>query len=651
METFRMTITLGTEVLIGSNDTLFGRLGSDPSSVTLTDGRVAVVWSEFNFGGDVAGFDMDTYVRILNADGSEATASVLVQSDSTGALSLPNIAALSDGGFMVSWQKTLVTNGEREDDIYVRSFTSSATPRNDQTFASPDFVVPEGQDASTYNNNGDNTILGLAGGGAVVVWTHRGTDTTYARTVANDGVTMGDPVKVFDTKHIPNQIIQLTNGDLLMARYDGNYAGVALRISGADLTSAPASIAGATEPVFFSHDPVEGDAIMLVKQQIAALPDGGYAISYLMDPNLKDSDEEYLVVDRFDATGTLTGSGKVVLADDDYYRPDTNLIALPDGRTLVAWNKVIGYGDTDVVVQIFGTDGTPEGESQVFSTTTSGAQLVGGASVLSNGNVMLTFTDSSNVALDGTIDPLHARILEIEAGPVQAITKTGTSADELLLGGAGDDNLNGAGGNDTLQGMDGADTLIGGDGDDFIYGGSTAADLRDVVYGGNGNDYVEGGYGNDELRGDAGNDTLAGGYGADTMIGGAGDDEVTGSAWGDVLFGGDGNDFINGGFGYDRVNGGTGADQFFHTGNAGHGSDWIQDYSAAEGDVLFYGAAATKDDFLIQRATTPQAGADGVQEVFITHKTTGVLLWALVDGDAQTELNVKAAGTTFDLLG
>ncbi|SPF81790.1 calcium-binding protein [Pseudoprimorskyibacter insulae] len=226
----------------------------------------------------------------------------------------------------------------------------------------------------------------------------------------------------------------------------------------------------------------------------------------------------------------------------------------------------------------------------------------------------------------------------------------GTDGADSLVGLGGNDTLIGAGGDDTLEGGDGVDVLNGGDGDDFIYGGATEADLRDVVYGGNGNDYVEGGYGNDELRGDAGNDTLAGGFGADTMIGGDGDDQVTGSAWGDVLFGGNGDDFINGGFGYDRVNGGTGADQFFHIGNAGHGSDWIQDYNAAEGDVLFYGASAVKDDFLIQRATTASAGADTVQEVFITNKTTGVLLWALVDGDAQSELNVKVGANVFDLL-
>lgn len=225
-----------------------------------------------------------------------------------------------------------------------------------------------------------------------------------------------------------------------------------------------------------------------------------------------------------------------------------------------------------------------------------------------------------------------------------------------LVGTAGADRLVGGDGDDTLIGLDGPDTLIGGDGDDFIFGSNNTgpdseSDLRDVVFAGNGNDSVLGGYGNDELRGDAGNDTLEGGYGADTMIGGTGDDFLTGSAWGDVLVGGDGNDFINGGFGYDRTNGGLGADRFFHNGNAGHGSDWIQDFDSGQGDVLQYGGgAATAADFLVQRAFTVNAGDALVQEVFVTHIPSGNLLWALVDGGAQTSLNVLASGTTFDLL-
>jgi Ca2+-binding RTX toxin-like protein len=240
----------------------------------------------------------------------------------------------------------------------------------------------------------------------------------------------------------------------------------------------------------------------------------------------------------------------------------------------------------------------------------------------------------------------------------QPILNGTEEADELGIDGAayilalgGDDKLTGDAYDDYFDGGNGADTLIGGAGHDTLMGGGDETDLRDVIYGGDGDDSIDGGYGNDELRGDAGADTITGGYGSDTVIGGDGDDVLTGQTWGDILFGGAGNDFVNGGFGHDRVNGGDGADQFYHIGNAGHGSDWIQDFNHAEGDSLIWGAgAATADDFLVQRAHTQNAGAANVDEVFITHKASGLLAWALVDGDAQTSLMVTAGGATFDLL-
>lgn len=217
----------------------------------------------------------------------------------------------------------------------------------------------------------------------------------------------------------------------------------------------------------------------------------------------------------------------------------------------------------------------------------------------------------------------------------------GSSLDEYLSGGLGDD---------TLYGQDGSDTLLGGDGNDLLMGGVTGNDLRDVIYGGNGNDSADGGYGNDELRGDAGNDTLIGSYGADTVIGGADDDVLTAQAWGDLLYGGDGNDFINGGYGYDRANGGDGADRFYHLGVAGHGSDWIQDYDATEGDVLVFGGTGTNDQFQVNFVETANAGAAGVEEAFVIYRPTGQILWALVDGGAQSEINMVMGGVTYDLL-
>ncbi|MDO6482677.1 calcium-binding protein [Shimia thalassica] len=232
----------------------------------------------------------------------------------------------------------------------------------------------------------------------------------------------------------------------------------------------------------------------------------------------------------------------------------------------------------------------------------------------------------------------------------------GSSADERFVGEAGNDLLVGNGGRDTLEGGDGNDTLNGGDGDDEIIGGTSENDIRDVVYAGAGNDDIDGGYGNDELRGDAGNDTIAGGFGADTVIGGTGNDTLTGSAFADQMFGSDGDDFVNGGFGHDLLNGGAGADRFYHIGIADHGSDWVQDYDAAAGDILQFGiASATRSQFQINTTHTSTAagersGDDATEEAFVIYRPTGQIMWALVDGAGQSSINLQIGGEVFDLL-
>jgi Ca2+-binding RTX toxin-like protein len=232
----------------------------------------------------------------------------------------------------------------------------------------------------------------------------------------------------------------------------------------------------------------------------------------------------------------------------------------------------------------------------------------------------------------------------------------GMGGDDVLLGRQGNDRLVGALGNDTLRGGDGADTLNGGDGDDFIFGGESSADLRDIVFAGAGNDSVDGGYGNDEISGQDGNDTIAGGFGSDTLNGQNGNDVLTGSALSDLVSGNAGDDFVNGGFGHDRINGGTGADRFFHLGILDHGSDFIQDYNAVEGDLLLSGiTGATRSQFQVNLndAVAPdgeKAGDDAVQEAFVIYRPTGQILWALIDGAGQGEVNLRIGADTFDLL-
>ncbi|MCU9840513.1 hypothetical protein OEZ49_22445, partial [Ruegeria sp. WL0004] len=85
--------------------------------------------------------------------------------------------------------------------------------------------------------------------------------------------------------------------------------------------------------------------------------------------------------------------------------------------------------------------------------------------------------------------------------------------------------------------------------------------------------------------------------------------------------------------------------------------DWVQDYNAAEGDVLLFGnASATRDQFQVNFAHTEnaageRAGDDAVQEAFVVYRPTGQILWALVDGEGQSSINLQIGSDVFDLLG
>ncbi len=412
-----------------------------------------------------------------------------------------------------------------------------------------------------------------------------------------------------------------------------------------------------------------------------ALDDGGFVAGWTVWPSRVE-------LRRFDDAGTELEAQSYDRNDpeDPIYRKFGELVIEPEGDsyfvTDTATFPLESFGGSPApVVRGSEADETLEGtEASERILAFGGDDLIrpgGGADTIDGGAGvdMLDFhvqpfvdglTDSSYL-LDlsltlGVADVfgvgLHVVIdIENATGTAWADSLAGDALANTLVGLGGADRLIGLEGDDVLNGGHGPDTLNGGDGEDRITGGPDGheADQSNVIYAGAGDDRAEGGGGNDFLYGQEGNDSLAGGFGADRIEGQGGDDVLTGGALSDLVFGGDGNDFVNGGFGHDRINGGSGADSFFHLGVTDHGSDWVQDYIAAEGDVLVFGGAATAADFQINydHTATPdgeRSGDDGVQEAFVIYRPTGQIVWALVDGEGQAEISLRIGGEIFDLM-
>jgi Ca2+-binding RTX toxin-like protein len=616
------------------------RSENNPEAWALPNGNVLITWIEATYntnGGNTRNEKL--FGRIYSPDGSALTSPVLLGIDPDGQYYAGYDIGISPNGNII------VSLGAAQSDPQVQVYNQNLTAIDEQQVI---YEVP----GWTYLDSATANLVSVEDGLYVAHWYASHLQPVLAGVFTEDGTLVSelyerDGLAVDDNEDFNGESELLPNGDILFYQYDhvddiglaeifrvnalatGEIVVTGQAYEGDELV---ANVSGATD-----REGIEDGSRSYQWYRDGVAVDGATALTYVLTQ--EDVGAEIAMLMTY-----TDGDGIEETLWSETSLPVENDNDLPEGEIAISGEAV--RGEKLVVENLFAfTD-----EDGLDYAAVAYQWLRGGAPIEGATEASYTLVDADvgaavSVRVSYTDDfgaQESVTSAETDAVVVGPQTLTGTEDGERLAGDMG---------NDTIYGMDGADTLIGMDGDDLIYGGDTKADLKDEVYGGNGNDLIDGGYGNDALRGDAGNDTILGGYGVDTIIGGDGDDDLTGQTWSDLIFGGDGDDFINGGFGFDRVNGGTGADRFYHIGHKGHGSDWIQDYDAASGDLLVYGGAgAVKDDFLVQTNFTPLAGAADVAEVFITHKSSGVLLWALVDGDAQSSLNLVLNGETFDLL-
>ncbi|MEQ9696022.1 calcium-binding protein [Shimia sp. SDUM112013] len=645
---------LGGELFV--NTTLFGGQYDfviDP----LVDGGFVVSWRSAGQDGSFNG----VYAQTFNNLGSDTYTEFQVNTTTLNNQTDPDFAGLVSGNMVAVWQSQTLSTSDRG--IYMQMYSNTNTPIGGEQLVADSAAIAEQAPQ----------VVGLTGGGFVVLYHDATNAEVWVKTYSETGAAIEDG-HVRASNHMGSgtgyhgTLTALAN-DRFVVTWElaaGGSSGIGYRVFESDGSDVGGGLVHGTTA---GRDQ---DA------EVHALPDGGFVVGF----TTPDASLSGVFVSRFSNDGVPLGDAAEIQCqvntEDTNHQFDSSLSVNDDGDVVVTWTSIgqdRGATRTGVYMQIletpdFGTIDNDTMTGTAGNDTLSGRNgddllqgLEGDDSLVSgNGNDTLHGGDGDDVIFGGGgTGDIGDQITggsgnDSANGGYGNDTLYGNAGNDTLEGSNGDDYLHGGGDADSLNGGDGSDTLIGSSGHDVLVGGDSSDDLRDVLYGGGGNDTLEGGYGNDELRGDTGNDQIAGGFGADTVIGGVGNDTLTGSAFGDQIFGGDGDDFVNGGFGHDRVNGGEGADRFFHIGALGHGSDWIQDYDASEGDVLVFGnTSATRNQFQINTTHTANAagersGNDNIEEAFVIYRPTGQIMWALVDGDGQSSINLQIGGAVFDLM-
>lgn len=626
-----MPVAVGPPLVLntGVNGSQFYGAGA-----VLNDGRYVAVWTDHQTD--------DVKFGLFDATGAPVFAETTVAS----ALSFngpADVVALQNGGFFVVWSETDAI-GEPAS-LRGRVYESDGVPTGADFHIGGAYPSQEYASA-TVISNGD--VVVAWGGGAAQIF-HQ------------NGIAAYSPFQIGATAELSSiQVAALDFGRFVVTwrEVPGGSAPSTIKARVFDQPGLPVG------PAFTVSS---STGLFLGRPSVAALETGGFVVAWSMD---EPNDAHRVFMRRFDVSGQAVGSDILVANAQLPGGVEPGVIALADGRLLVAWATYDASALTTLMGRIMTPTGTAAGPAFVIGevqSTDEAPQLVARA----DGTVLVMF--SAREAFSFTAD-VGARILN----PLQF---TGTFQADSWIGGALGDLIDGSFGSDTLFGGAGADTLIGGGANDVLHGEADGDRLygqsgADTLNGGSGVDLLAGGEGADRLDGgsgldtasylddgavtvaldgslaatgnavgdvfisienlsgsDTGGDTLAGDANANMLIGNGGNDSLSGKSGGDNLQGGLGNDTLVGGAGVDALDGGGGNDHFVFY-QVSEGGDGVRSFDVGD-KLVFWGAAfgglpaGPLSASRFHYGTTNSAGDSTDRFIY---RTTDDTLWYDADG-------------------
>lgn len=598
------------------------------STITaLEDGGFVITW--YSGDSDVDGDQYGISGQIYDANGNEVGGEFTVNTEIEGSQYAPSVAALADGGFVITWHGYDADIDEDMSGISAQVYDANGTA------VGSEFQVNAIEDEGQYKP----AVTGLSGGGFVITW--------YSDEPDEDADDGDDAEGDGDGRYVSAQIFDA----------DGNTVGDELLVNSS----------------------TEGDQ---TSPSITALEDGGFVITWTTDDASTDGSGAAVVGQIFDEQGNKVGDEFIVNSETDNHQLVPNMATLEDGSFVVSWttfDEDIDGNGTGIAARVFsdnGLEGTQAADTLEGTSGNDYSFSYGGNDVLwgQEGSDTLNAGDGNDLLRgDAGNDILYAGSGDDEAwagaNDAGADTVFGGSGDDEIAGGAGNDLLvggifsdgdfdhfqlnvqesSGAGsGADTLYGAEGDDTLVAGDwhdgdmcddgawqpgetdvgsaGDAWLWGGtgddylvSGAGDdvlsggaNSDVIDAGAGNDTIHGGTGynryelNDQIEAGSGHDVIYAGDGDDSILGGSGNDNIFSGSENDTVYGGAGDDTLWGGSGNDYFYGGDGADVFVYS--SGHGTDRIQDFNVDEDTLDLSGAGFSDLSALSDAASQANGG-------------------------------------------
>jgi hypothetical protein len=236
-----------------------------PCQTALADGGFVVTWHSHGQDGSKIG----VYGQRYRANGTPRGNEFRVNTTTAGSQYYPSVAALADGGFVVTWQSYLQVYGQR--------YRANGTPRGNE------FRV----NTTTADAQRDASVAALADGGFVVSWD----------SLLQDGSGWG----VYGQRY----------------RANGTPHGKEFRVN----------TTTASDQRFTS---------------VAALADGGFVVTWAS--KFQDGSSWGIYSQRYRANGTRRGNELRVNTTTADAQRDASIAALADGGFVVIWDSFLQDG-------------------------------------------------------------------------------------------------------------------------------------------------------------------------------------------------------------------------------------------------------------------------------------------------------------------
>jgi Ca2+-binding RTX toxin-like protein len=401
------------------------------------------------------------YAQAYNADGTPQGGETLVNTHTASLQQSQQITALSDGGWVITWQSQGQDNIDGGYGVYAQAYNADGTLQGGETLVN----------THTTGTQRSPQITALSDGGWVITWESQGQDGSgygvYAQAYNADGTLQGGETLV--NTHTANnqqspQITALSDGGWVITweslDQDGSGSGVYAQAYNAD---------GTPQGTVGGEDTIDGTAAAntITFTSLSTTVNAGEGANTITGT----SGDNLIIAGAGANTITLTEGNNTINAGDG-----ANTITATEGDNTIT----LGNGANTITVT--------EGDNEI--TSGSGADTI-------------TFTSGNN-----TINAGDGANTIVGTSGINTIN-TGNGADTITTGGL-------AGGGNTINAGDGANTIITGLGDDTI----TAGDGADTITTGGGDDNISAGGGADTITGGAGADVyiFEDGFGNDSII-------------------------------------------------------------------------------------------------------------------------------------